>query len=143
MSGSHAHIWVLCLLSSIRPPKSQNEAPWKRSWSKVSVCFAFVLSLSTYLPRYLKDPELSASRRAEKTQAFEARMLKSGLERRLLAAEETHRELERALTESKATIQRLESDRRWLAEREQQEREERERLESSWEAERVSNISVN
>jgi mitotic spindle assembly checkpoint protein MAD1 len=65
-------------------------------------------------------------------------MQKSGLERRLLAAEETQRELERALAESKATIQRLESDRRWLAEREQQERQERERLESSWEVERVS-----
>lgn len=86
----------------------------------------------------LIDPELSASRRAEKSQAFEARMLKTGLERRLIAAEESQRELERALSDSKATIQRLESDRRWLAEREQQEREERQRLEASWEEERVS-----
>lgn len=64
-------------------------------------------------------------------------MVKTSLERRLIAAEDSQRELERALAESKATIQRLESDRRWLSEREEREREERQRLESSWEQERV------
>ena len=65
-------------------------------------------------------------------------MLKTSLERRLLIAEDTQRELEFALTDAKATIERLEGDRRWLAEREQQEREEKEQLEKKWEDERVS-----
>ncbi len=64
-------------------------------------------------------------------------MLKTSLGRRLLIAEDSQRELECALTDAKVTIERLESDRRWLAEREQQEREEKEELEKKWEDERV------
>ena len=64
-------------------------------------------------------------------------MLKTSLERRLLIAEDSQRELECALTDAKVTIERLESDRRWLAEREQQEREEKEEREKKWEDERV------
>ena len=69
-------------------------------------------------------------------------MLKTSLERRLLIAEDTQRELECALTEAKATIERLESDRRWLAEREQQEREEKEKLEKKWVDERVGPFNL-
>lgn len=63
---------------------------------------------------------------------------KTSIERRLLATEESQRELERELSQAKANIARLESDRRWLAEREQQEREERQSLEEAWNKERVS-----
>jgi len=62
---------------------------------------------------------------------------KTSIERRLLAAEESQRELERELSQAKANIARLESDRRWLAEREQQEKEERHTLEEAWNQERV------
>jgi mitotic spindle assembly checkpoint protein MAD1 len=64
-------------------------------------------------------------------------MYKTSIERRLLAAEESERESERELSQAKANIARLESDRRWLAEREQQEREERQSLEEAWNKERV------
>lgn len=63
---------------------------------------------------------------------------KTSIERRLLATEESQRELERELSQAKANIARLESDRRWLAEREQQEREERQSFEEAWNKERVS-----
>ena len=69
-------------------------------------------------------------------------MLKTGLERRLLAAEETQRELERVIADKDRVIERLESDRRWLAEREQTERSERESLEAAWETERVGGFYV-
>ncbi|KAF8340553.1 spindle assembly checkpoint component Mad1 [Cantharellus anzutake] len=86
------------------------------------------------------DSELSSSRRAEKSQSFESRMLKTSLERRLIIAEDTRRDLERSLSDAKATIERLEDDRRWLAEREQQERQEKEELEKKWEAERHEHL---
>jgi hypothetical protein len=87
------------------------------------------------------DNDTSASssqqRLAEKTQAFQSKMMKSALERRLIAAEDKRRELESALREKDIVIERLESDRRWLSERETEEREERERMEEEWEEERV------
>lgn len=64
-------------------------------------------------------------------------MLKTSTERRLIAAEESQRALERELSEAKTSIAQLESDRRWLAEREQQEKDERQRLEGIWETERA------
>lgn len=67
---------------------------------------------------------------------------KTSTERRLLAAEETQRELERELSQAKATIARLESDRRWLSEREEQEREEKQRLEDVWSTERVRTFKL-
>lgn len=76
------------------------------------------------------------SPRSQSTSGF-----KTSAERRLIAAEETQRELERELSQAKATISRLEADRRWLSEREQHEREERQQLESAWEAERVRELA--
>lgn len=63
---------------------------------------------------------------------------KTSSERRVFAAEEAVRSLERDLSQAQAYISRLESDRRWLADREQKEKEEREQRETEWEAERVS-----
>ncbi|KDQ20863.1 hypothetical protein BOTBODRAFT_26885 [Botryobasidium botryosum FD-172 SS1] len=79
-----------------------------------------------------QDPDLSSARRMQKSQAFESRMAKTSLERRLLAAEDAKRELESLVKEKEITIDRLEGDRRWLAEREQEARDEKERSEADW-----------
>ncbi len=53
-------------------------------------------------------------------------MATSSLERKLLATQEAQRNLENQLREKDIQIERLESDRRFLAEREKEEREEKE-----------------
>ncbi|KAJ3554807.1 hypothetical protein NM688_g2917 [Phlebia brevispora] len=74
-----------------------------------------------------RDPQLSTVKRKQRTQAFTSQMAQASLERQLLAAQTTKTELEQKLREKDAAIERLENDRRFLAEREQEEREEKER----------------
>lgn len=64
-------------------------------------------------------------------------MAQSSLERQLVTAQTTKMELEAKLRERDATIERLESDRRLLAEREQGEREEKEREQAERHEEKV------
>lgn len=89
------------------------------------------------------DPALSSSRRALKSDLFSSRMASKSLERRLLAAETAKQDLEFALKEKEIAIERLGNERRWLAEREAEEREERKRLTSEWVIERVRALCWN
>ncbi|KAG8977569.1 coiled-coil domain-containing protein mad1, partial [Tulasnella sp. 427] len=83
-----------------------------------------------------QDPTLSSSRRAQKADLFSSRMATKSLERRLLAAENAKQELEIALKEKEIAIERISQERRWLADREIEEREEKTRLVEEWSAEK-------
>ncbi|KAG8998937.1 coiled-coil domain-containing protein mad1 [Tulasnella sp. JGI-2019a] len=85
-----------------------------------------------------QDPNLSAAKRNQKADLFSSRMAAKSFERRLLAAEDAKRDLETALKERDVKIERLENDRRWLADREKEEREERERVSAEWAAEKTA-----
>ncbi|KAG9037741.1 coiled-coil domain-containing protein mad1 [Tulasnella sp. UAMH 9824] len=82
------------------------------------------------------DPTLSSSRRAQKADLFSSRMASKSLERRLLAAENAKQELEAALKEKEIAIERISQERRWLADREIEEREEKTRLSEEWATEK-------
>lgn len=84
------------------------------------------------------DPLTSSIRRKERTAAFEAQMTTASLERKLVLSEERTRELERSLREKDVVIARLESDRRFLGEREREERESKEVERTQHENETVS-----
>ncbi|EJD55527.1 hypothetical protein AURDEDRAFT_109823 [Auricularia subglabra TFB-10046 SS5] len=79
-----------------------------------------------------QDPVRAAARRQEKVQAFSRDMAVQSLEKRVLAAEESARKLEDELRKKDAQIDSLESDRRWLADREREERETKERERAQW-----------
>ncbi|TFK35138.1 spindle assembly checkpoint component Mad1 [Crucibulum laeve] len=74
-----------------------------------------------------RDPQLSVAKRQQRTQVFTSSMAHANLERQLLAAQTTKMELETKLREKDLLIERLERDRRWFADREKQEREEKEK----------------
>ncbi|CDO77832.1 hypothetical protein BN946_scf184714.g7 [Trametes cinnabarina] len=74
-----------------------------------------------------RDPQFSTAKRQQRTQAFSTHMSQASLERQLAAAHAAKLELESKVREKELVIERLEGDRRWLAEREQEEREEKER----------------
>lgn len=72
------------------------------------------------------DPHLSTAKRQQRSHVLNSHMAHASLERQLLAAQTAKSELESKLREKDLAIERLESDRRWLAEREKEEREEKE-----------------
>ncbi|KAJ7120938.1 spindle assembly checkpoint component Mad1 [Mycena epipterygia] len=74
-----------------------------------------------------RDPHLSSAKRQQRTQAFTSNMAHASLERQLVAAQTTKMELETKLREKDMLIEKLERDRRWFSDREQEEREEKER----------------
>ncbi|KAJ7507308.1 MAD-domain-containing protein [Mycena galericulata] len=74
-----------------------------------------------------RDPHLSSAKRQQRTQAFTSNMAHASLERQLVAAQTTKMELESKLREKDILIEKLERDRRWFSDREQEEREEKER----------------
>ena len=78
-------------------------------------------------PPTMPDPQLSTSKRQQRTQALASHLASASLERQLMAAQTARTELETKLREKEIVIERLEGDRRWLAERETEEREEKER----------------
>lgn len=80
----------------------------------------------------------SSARIRQKAQAFSSQMEKASLERRLLAAEAEKKELEVRMTQKERLVAKLESDRRWLADREKEEREEKEEERKEREEEKVS-----
>ncbi|KAJ6481761.1 mitotic checkpoint protein-domain-containing protein [Mycena sanguinolenta] len=80
-----------------------------------------------------RDPHLSSAKRQQRTQAFTSNMAHASLERRLVAAQTTKMELETKLREKDMLIEKLERDRRFFSEREQEEREEKERERAEYE----------
>ncbi|KAJ8583278.1 MAD-domain-containing protein [Rhizopogon salebrosus TDB-379] len=72
-----------------------------------------------------RDPQHFTAKRQQRSNAFSSHMAHTSLERQLLAAQATKLELEAKLREKDISIERLEKDRRWLAEREEKEREEK------------------
>ncbi|KZW01952.1 hypothetical protein EXIGLDRAFT_736697 [Exidia glandulosa HHB12029] len=85
-----------------------------------------------------QDPARSAARRQEKVQAFARDMSTAALEKRLMSAEDANRKLEETLREKDAVIDRLESDRRWLADREKEERETKDTERAQWRKDKAS-----
>ncbi|KAJ7701808.1 spindle assembly checkpoint component Mad1 [Mycena rosella] len=74
-----------------------------------------------------RDPHLSSAKRQQRTQAFTSNMAHAALERQLAAAQTTRMELETKLRERDMLVEKLERDRRWFSDREQEERDEKER----------------
>ncbi|KAF7319368.1 hypothetical protein HMN09_00274700 [Mycena chlorophos] len=74
-----------------------------------------------------RDPQLSTAKRQQRVQAFSSHMSNSALERQLLTAQAGKAELESKLREKEMQVEKLERDRRWFSDREQEEREEKER----------------
>ena len=81
--------------------------------------------LATLILSVWVDPQLSTAKRQQRTQAFSSHMAHASLERQLAAAQTAKLELETKLREKELLVERLEGDRRWLAEREQEEKEEK------------------
>ncbi|KAG1792783.1 spindle assembly checkpoint component Mad1 [Suillus plorans] len=76
-------------------------------------------------PKQIADPQHSTAKRQQRSNAFTSHMANASLERQLLAAQASKTELEAKLREKDTTVERLERDRRWFAEREEKEREEK------------------
>lgn len=87
------------------------------------------------------DPEVDQiiTRRKEKIEAFTANMNKNSLERRLQDAENARKVVEAELNKLKLDKLKLEGDRRWLAQREQELLEEREKETETFTREKVRN----
>jgi hypothetical protein len=62
------------------------------------------------------DPQLSTAKRQQRTHGLNVILSRAALERMLAAAETIHLELETLLRVRDTMIERLEADRRWLAE---------------------------
>ena len=88
------------------------------------------------------DPEVDQiiTRRKEKIEAFTANMNKNSLERRLQDAENAKKVAEAELSKLKLDKVKLEGDRRWLAQREQELLEEREKETEAFAREKVRDL---
>ena len=71
----------------------------------------------------MSDPQLSTAKRKQRTHAFHSQMSFASLERQVASLQTSKAELEAKLREKDAAIERLEGDRRWLADREKEEKE--------------------
>ncbi|KAH6894860.1 hypothetical protein BKA70DRAFT_1532602 [Coprinopsis sp. MPI-PUGE-AT-0042] len=80
------------------------------------------------------DPQLSAAKRLQRTQALNSALSHAGLERQLLEAQRTTSDLKTKQRDKGPLIERLERDRRYLADREKEEHEEKERNQAKYEA---------
>ncbi|KAF8345268.1 spindle assembly checkpoint component Mad1 [Amanita rubescens] len=74
-----------------------------------------------------RDPQLSSAKRQQRQQLFTSTIAHASLERQLATSQSNKMELEAKLREKTALVERLERDRRWLADREKEQQEERER----------------
>lgn len=90
----------------------------------------------------MSDPQLSTAKRKQRTQAFTSHVASASLERQLIAAQTAKVELETKMREKDALIERLEQDKRWLAEQEQKERDAKERERAEREEEKVRLASL-
>jgi mitotic spindle assembly checkpoint protein MAD1 len=89
----------------------------------------------------MSDPQLSTAKRQQRTQALSSSLAQSSLERQLLSTKTAKMELESKLREKEMYIERLERDRRWLSDREAEEKAEKEKERLEREEEKVSIIS--
>jgi len=89
----------------------------------------------------IPDPQFSAAKRQQRTNAFTSNMAHASLERQLLQARSEKVSLEAKLRERDSTIERLEGDRRLLALREQSEREEKEQEQAAREKDKVRQVT--
>ncbi|KAF8059841.1 MAD-domain-containing protein [Lyophyllum atratum] len=89
------------------------------------------------------DPQVASAKRAHRTQTqvFTSSIAHAGLERQLVALKTAKVELEGKLRERDLTIERLERDRRWLVDREETERAEKERERAEREAEKIKSAT--
>jgi mitotic spindle assembly checkpoint protein MAD1 len=74
-----------------------------------------------------RDPQLSSAKRQQRKQLFTSTIAHASLERQLATSQSSKIELENKLREKSATVERLERERRWLADREKEQQDERER----------------
>ncbi|TFK71183.1 hypothetical protein BDN72DRAFT_818002 [Pluteus cervinus] len=74
-----------------------------------------------------RDPQLTSAKRQQRAQVFTSTMAHASLERQLVAAQTLKLELETKLREREIQVERLERDRRWLTDREKEEKDEKER----------------
>ena len=98
---------------------------------------AHTRALTRGAPRHLGA---ASARRTEKVAAFTREMASAALEKRVLAAEEATRKVEDELRQREAVIAQLESDRRWLADREKDATETMNRDATQWREEKVATI---
>ena len=73
---------------------------------------------------------------------FTSSLSHANLERQLLAAQMAQMELETKLREKESLVERLERDRRWFADREKDEREEKEMERADHDEAKVGGLSV-
>ena len=92
---------------------------------------------ATLITPAVADPQLSTAKRQQRTQAFSSHMAQAALERQVAAAQTAKLELESKLREKELLIERLEGDRRLLAEQEKEAREEKERERAEYLEEKV------
>ncbi|PFH49876.1 hypothetical protein AMATHDRAFT_75943 [Amanita thiersii Skay4041] len=85
-----------------------------------------------------RDPQLSSAKRQQRKQLFTSTIAHASLERQLVASQSSKLELEVKLREKSAMVERLERDRRFLADREKELQEERERERAEAEKEKNS-----
>ncbi|EIW77484.1 hypothetical protein CONPUDRAFT_84016 [Coniophora puteana RWD-64-598 SS2] len=83
-----------------------------------------------------RDPQHGSAKRQQRVQAFTNNMQHASLERQLLASQAAKAELDIKLREKELQIERLERDKRWLYQRETEERETREKEGAEREEER-------
>jgi len=90
------------------------------------------------------DPEVDQiiTRRKEKIEAFTASMNKNSLERRLQDAENAKKVAEAELSKLKLDKVKLEGDRRWLAQREQELLEKQEQETEAFAREKVRDLRI-
>ncbi|KAL1660964.1 spindle assembly checkpoint component Mad1 [Schizophyllum commune] len=83
-----------------------------------------------------KDPQLSSAKRQQRTQAFSSSIVQSSLERQVVSLQATKNELENKLRDKDAEIERLETERRFLSDREAEEKGARQSSTTQWEVEK-------
>jgi hypothetical protein len=89
-------------------------------------------------PRDVSDPQLSTAKRQQRSQALSSHMATASLERQLLTAQTARAELESKLREKEVVIEKLERDRRWLAEREKTANEEKDQERAEYDESKAS-----
>lgn len=83
-----------------------------------------------------RDPQLSGAKRQQRKQLFTSTIAHASLERQLATSQSSKIELETKLREKAALVERLERDRRWLADREKEQQDEREREQTEFSEEK-------
>lgn len=97
----------------------------------------FSLGIYIFSPHVCSDPQYSTAKRQQRTQLFTNSISHASLERQLLAQQTARVDLETKLREKELQVERLERDRRHLADREKEEREAREQQQVEHDADKV------